>query len=316
LTICLAFTDASHSLDIPPSYTCPICPADCSSLWTLDHHLRVAHNATLQAKPYTPIVNAIQKLRSLKFGYDSRHSILICETTSLGVPKRDVEKHLAKCNHHTTLDALDTLFQDIHIADVDDRLPLEMGAPMRTIEVVAGRRCEKCKLAFTAPPKQPNKMINEHIKKEHKDEAVEKSECHVQKWFGGDSNYRNCSVSAQGQWRYVVVDPRTPDTTSLDPAPSNQLKLFDQMAPPSSAHPELEDVIDRRELGAVIHRLNLARFASADVMRAHLALCHAGRGAGIDGLDLLSLCHDWIKSVQQATDTLPDQVRCWLATLL
>jgi hypothetical protein len=145
---------------------------------------------------------------------------------------------------------------------------------------------------------------------------VESSPCYIQRWFGGDSSYRASADPTQERWRYVVVDPHTPDATLASPLLLHQLELFEQIVPPPSTHPESVDVIDRRELGAVIHRLNLLPFASAEVMRTHHALCHTGHGIGLDGLDLFSLCREWIRSVQQVTEKLPDQVLCWLGTLL
>jgi hypothetical protein len=303
-------------MDIPPSYACPICScSDSASLWALDYHLRAMHQATIQTKPASITIDSASQLRLHGFQYDPRHSLLICSKAGEGVPQCDVQTHLTKCSHQVT-DALQTLLKGTTFADVDDPLPLEMGAPIPGIYVEHGFRCGECSLAFTAPQTQPKKKINKHIKERHSAERDVKSHlCSIQRWFGGDSNYRANSDPALEQWRYVIVDPNATDTKLASTSLVNQLELFDKIIPPLPAHPESADVIDRRELGAVIHRLNLVTFASAEVMRSHHALCHTRHSTGLQDFDLFSLCKDWIQSVQRATVTLPDQVRCWLATL-
>jgi hypothetical protein len=271
------------------------------------------HQATIQAKPAT--VNVSLKLSSFGLGYDSRHALLICLHAAEGVPLRDVQQHLVKCTHHVVTESLHALLSNTAIADAEDPLPLEIGAPIPFVASEEGYQCKKCQLAFTAPFTQPKKKINKHIRDAHGGCDAQIHPCFIQRWFGGDSSYRTCSDPAQMRWRYVVMDPHVPAAVLAPPSLSCQLELFEQIAPPST-HPEITDVIDRRELGAVIHRLNLMPFASVEVMRAHHASCHVGHGIGLEGPDLFSLCREWIMLVQRVTDTLPDQVRCWLATLL
>jgi hypothetical protein len=154
----IALPDAAGFLDIHSSYACPICASiECSSLWALDHHLRVIHQATIQAKPATVAVNILQQLSSFGLGYDHRHSILICLHAAEGIPQRDVQQHLAKCAHHVITNALCALLDSTNISDVDDPLPLAIGTPIPTIIPESGYQCEECKLSFTAPKTQPKK---------------------------------------------------------------------------------------------------------------------------------------------------------------
>jgi hypothetical protein len=76
------------------------------------------------------------------------------------------------------------------IADVDDPLPLAIGAPIPTMIIEQGYQCGECKLAFMAPKTQPRKKINKHIKDEHSGQDVKSSPCCIQQWFGGDSSYQ------------------------------------------------------------------------------------------------------------------------------
>ena len=121
-----------------PSYACPFCvSASCSSLWTLDHHLRIVHQATIQAKPAT--VNVSLKLSSFGLGYDSWHALLICLHAAEGVPLCDVQQHLVKCAHHVVTESLHALLSNTAIADAED--PLPGGRPVR-----CGHSTNKCQL--------------------------------------------------------------------------------------------------------------------------------------------------------------------------
>lgn len=294
-----------------------MCPSQCRSLWTLSHHLRIEHQATIQNKTATIPANIHQQLAPFGFGYDPQHSILVCLGTAKrpaeGIARRDIDRHLEKCTLHSVTPPL---LNTIAIADADDPLPLDIGPPLPAIAVEPGFRCEECKLAFTAPQSQPRKKFNEHVRKDHRGENVKATECQIQKWFGGDSNHRNSNDPAQLKWRYVIVKPGAQDSPETPSVLLDQLELFDKIVPPRSTQSESVDVIDRRELGAVIHRLNLLRFADAEAMRAHYALCHVTQGTTLDnGPDLVSLAREYIQEVQQEVTALPDQVLRSLVTL-
>lgn len=305
---------------IDKSRQCPHCRQEHVSLWALDCHLHQAHHAQLSPCHSIPLVSSSLQLSAHGFRLervDANTSLLICVQDKHGVAgdKASVEQHLRSCQSHPNVHDLHNLLASLDIACINTPLPLSLARPLPLLTIEKGWQCSVCGMAVAGGGSKPKSKQKNHTNNAgHGPVDIEYTACSYQKWFlKASSADRMDYIPTHGIWQFVRVPERAPSSGSDLSIASEQHSGFDLLKMPIQAA-DTHNVFDRREQASVVNRFNLAPLAVVETMRSHLALAHDSSGINIAAVDMMSICKEWVVSVNSATEEIPDSTRCRLTS--